>query len=145
MVYIPLKFAKFSRTPFFTEHLWWLLLENLFRSFSRERTEVYFLSLLVHNVSSYIWRTLMFGFLSYFSKGDQTETVYITKSTSLHYFAITCYWSGDALLAIDTNLPWLLNIMLNLLTKSSFHIGLLFNSSWSSYPVIFLVSYIMDL
>ena len=33
-----------------------------------------------------------FGFPSYFNKGDQTETVYITKSTSLHYFAKTCYW-----------------------------------------------------
>ena len=32
----PVKFVKFLRTPFLTEHLRWLLLENLFRS-SRER------------------------------------------------------------------------------------------------------------
>ena len=27
--YFPVNFAKFLRTPFFTEHLWWLLLEQL--------------------------------------------------------------------------------------------------------------------
>ena len=27
--YFPMKFAKFLRTPFFTEHLWWLLLSAL--------------------------------------------------------------------------------------------------------------------
>ena len=26
--YFPVNFAKFLRTPFFTEHIWWLLLEN---------------------------------------------------------------------------------------------------------------------
>ena len=98
----PVKFVKILRTPFFTEHLRWLFLENLFRS-SRERRlhitgEIYaviwqrLLLLLVKNVSSWIWRTLMFGFLSYFYKGDQTETAYITKSTSLRCLAITCYW-----------------------------------------------------
>ena len=50
------------------------------------------LLLLVQNASSCVWITLMFGCLSYFYKGDQTETAYITKSTSLRYFAITCYW-----------------------------------------------------
>ena len=29
--------------------------------------------------------------ISYLYKGDQTETTYITKSTSLRYFAIICY------------------------------------------------------
>ena len=93
----PVKFVKFLRTPFFTEHLRWLLLENLFRS-SRERRlhitgEIYavvwqmLLFLLVVDVSSCIWRTLMFGCFSYFCKGDQTETVHIIKST----FALLCY------------------------------------------------------
>ena len=60
----PVKFVKFLRTPFLTEHLRWMLLENLFRS-SRERRlhitgEVYavtsmrLLLLLVKNVSSCI-------------------------------------------------------------------------------------------
>ena len=67
------------RNTFFTEHLRWLLVENLFRS-ARERrlritVEIYvviwqMLLLLVMNVSSCIWRTLMFGCLSYFYKGD---------------------------------------------------------------------------
>ena len=47
---------------------------------------------LVKNVSSCIWRTLMFGRLSYFHKGSQAETAYITKSASLCYFVITCNW-----------------------------------------------------
>ena len=97
-----LNLQRFFRTPFFTEHLRWLLLENLFR-LPRERrlhitAEIYtviwqrLLLLLVKNVSSCIWRTLIFGCLSYFYKGDQTEAACITKSMSLRYFAITCYW-----------------------------------------------------
>ena len=31
----PVNFAKFLRTPFLTEHLWWLLLSLLFEPFSR--------------------------------------------------------------------------------------------------------------
>ena len=50
------------------------------------------LLLLVQNVSSCIWRTLMFGCLSYFYKGCQTEKPYMTKWTSLRYLTITCYW-----------------------------------------------------
>ena len=93
----------FKSTFFFTEYLWWLLLENLFRS-SKIRSlhitgEIYaviwqrLLLLLLENVSSCIRRTLMFGCLSYMPlyKGDQTETGYITKSTSLHYLAIISY------------------------------------------------------
>ena len=98
----PVKFTKFFQNVFFTEHLRWLLLKNLFR-LSRERrlhitAEIYpviwqrLLLLLVKNVSSCIWRTLIFGCLSYFYKGDQTEAACITKSMSLRYFAITCYW-----------------------------------------------------
>ena len=93
----PVKFVKFLKTPFFTEHFRWLLLENLFR-LSRERRlhitgEIYaviwqrLLLLLVKNVSSCIWRTLMFGCFSYFYKGDQMETVHVTKST----FVLLCY------------------------------------------------------
>ena len=62
----PVKYVTFLRTPFFTEQLRWLLLENLFRS-SRERRlhitgEIYaviwqkLLLLLVKDVSSCIWR-----------------------------------------------------------------------------------------
>ena len=93
---------NFCKNIFFTEHLWWLLLENLFR-LSRERRlhiagivyavicyRLHFL--LLQSVSSCIWRTLMFGCLSYLYEGDQTETAYMTKSTSLCYLAITCYW-----------------------------------------------------
>ena len=93
----PVKFVKFLRTPFFTEHVRWLLLENLFISSIERRLhitgEIYaviwqrLLLLLVKNVSSCIWRTLMFGCFSYFYKGDQTETAHITKST----FALLCY------------------------------------------------------
>ena len=91
------KFVKFFRTPFFTEDLQWLLLENLFKSSRETRLhitgEIYaviwqrLLLLLVKNVSSCIWRTLMFGYFSYFYKGDQTETSHITKST----FALLWY------------------------------------------------------
>ena len=69
----PVKFIKFLRTPFFTGHPRWLLLKNLLKS-SRERRlhmgitdEIYavilqrLLLLLLKNVSSCIWRTLMFG------------------------------------------------------------------------------------
>ena len=95
--------CKAFKNTFFTEYLRLLLLENLFRS-SRERRlhitgkKIYaviwlrLLLLLVQNVSSCVRITLMFGCLSYFYKGDKTETAYITKSTSLRYFAITCYW-----------------------------------------------------
>ena len=31
----PVNFAKFSRTPFFTEHLWWLLLDVIFKHLVR--------------------------------------------------------------------------------------------------------------
>ena len=93
---IYLKLVEFLRTPFFTEQLRWLLLQNLFRS-SKERRlhitgEMYaviwhrLLLLLVKNVSSRIWRALMFGCFSYFYKGDQTETAHITKSA----FALLC-------------------------------------------------------
>ena len=33
----PVNFAKFLRTPFFTEHLWWLLLYNLKRYVNMEK------------------------------------------------------------------------------------------------------------
>ena len=95
----PVKFGKFSRTPFFTEHLPWLLLENLFRSSIERRLhitgEIYaviwqrLLLLLIKNVSSCIWRTLIFGCFSYFCKGDQTED---RPYQRLRYFALTCYW-----------------------------------------------------
>ena len=35
----PVNFAKFSRTPLFIEHLWWLLLESISRTFRHQITQ----------------------------------------------------------------------------------------------------------
>ena len=99
----PVKFAKLLRTLFlqniFGCCFWKIYLDRPEKGgYILLAKKIYaviwlrLLLLLVQNVSSCVRITLMFGCLSYFYKGDKTETAYITKSTSLRYFAITCYW-----------------------------------------------------
>ena len=42
--YFPVNFAKFLRTPFFTEHLWWLLLSKASKLFHQDSVPVIFQS-----------------------------------------------------------------------------------------------------
>ena len=78
----PVNFAKFLRTPFFIEHLWWL---PLYSVSLRTRT----LKLYRH-ITYCIFSYAFFIYSSKFSLGDQTLHVmdFLLKVSVLHFYEI---------------------------------------------------------